>query len=392
MRAMLGRLRRCVSRRVASLGLFLPLVAICLLGGPARSEVDEVPDPHVAALSESYRELFATLAQGDRTTALARTAAFETRTLAADPDRAIEWLSQADRLLLDEYVLARPQCALPLALFYQRLALAHAAEQRYSLSQRALHVADGLYGQMALAARSAGERRLTAAAYAGLAADLLTLPAPVRAAEMLGRGLLLMPDDADSGVALAVLLLRDRQPAAAAERFDRVLRSHPDNREARLRRALMRAGLAAESRTARELEALATGKEDDWIALIATQECARRLLASGDYDRAIAFLKQSLDRFPSDSALRVALAFAAARSGRRAEAQSAVESALAVATAPGESARRRFGELPYRLLTHEAALAEEAADERTPILAAAISSAAGPSALTPGSAPGGELR
>ena len=39
-----------------------------------------------------------------------------------------------------------------------------------------------------------------------------------------------------------------------------------------------------------------------------------------DYDKAIAFLNRVLERFPGDSSLRVALAFASARSGRRAEA------------------------------------------------------------------------
>jgi hypothetical protein len=354
---------------------------------PIAAPPEQPFDPHVLVLIDGYREVFATLAQSGRAAAVERATKLESQALAESPGKAVEWLSLADRYLLDEFVLARPDCALPLAVFYQRLVLVHAAQKRYSLSQRALRVTEGLYGKMSLAARNEDDRRLTSTAYAGFAADLLTVPAPTRAAEMLSLGLLLTPDDVDASIALAILLLRDRQPAAAAVRLDRVLGAHPGHREARLRRALMRAGFSADGRVADELEALATSGENDWIALVAAQERARRLLATGDYAKASAFLNQAIERFPAESSLRVALAFAAARSGKRAAAQSAVESALAAQAPPGEAARRRFGELPIRLLRPKAVVAEAAADARVPMLAAAIS-ATGRSAPVPSVAPG----
>lgn len=427
MGAMFGRSPRCFPRRLTYPRVLVALVAICALAGAGATRLDAggtrpavastsgsgttagvdvkppdrgsiappepgVLDPHVQVLSKRYREVFATLALVDRATAIEHAAALETQALAANPKQAIEWLSQADRVVLDGFVQAEPRCALPLAIFYQRLVLAHAAQRRHALTQRALRVAEGIYGQMSLAAHTADERHLTAMAYAGFAADLLTMPAPSRAAEMLSRGLLLVPDDVDTNLALSVLLLRDRRPAAAAVRLDRVIGAHPENREAQLRRALMRDGVSAEGRAARELETLATAKETDWIALVTVQEHARRLLASGGYEKAIAFLHPVLARFPSDSSLRVALAFAAARSGRRAEAQMAVDAALAIQVAPGESARRRFAELPIRLLQPSAALAEKAADARTANLAAAISRVGASSALAKGAAPAGQLR
>lgn len=326
----------------------------------------------VQELSVRYRDIFTVLAAGGRAEAIERAAALETQTLAATPGKALEWLSMADGALLGSYLQARPDCALPLALFYQRLVLAHSAHRRYGLTHRALVVASGLFAQMARAADSEGERRLTAAAHAGFAADLLTMPAPARAAEMLTRGLLLVPDDIDANIALSILLLRDRRPAAAEARLDRVLGAHPDNREARLRRALLRDGFSPDGRAARELEKLATAGEIDWIALVAAQERVRRLLVAGDYDEAIAFLEGVLERFPADSSLRVALAFASARSSRRAEANLAVQAALAAKAAPGEGARRRFAELPIRLLLPQATLAEAAGETRLANLAAAI--------------------
>lgn len=347
--------------------------------------------PQVQELSVRYRDIFTVLAAGRRAEAIERAAALETQTLAAKPGKALEWLSMADGALLGGYLQARPDCALPLAHFYQRLVLVHFAQRRYGLTQRALVVASGLLAKMARAAQSESERRLTAAAYAGFAADLLTVPAPTRAAEMLTRGLLLAPDDIDGNIALSVLLLRDRRPAAAAARLDRVLGAHPENREARLRRALMRDGVSGDGRAARELDKLATQGDVDWIALVAAQERVRRLLVAGDYDKSIAFLDRVLERFPADSSLRVARAFAAARSNRRAEANLAVQAALAAEGTPGEGARRRFGGLPIHLLRPQATLAEAAAQTRLLNLAAAISGAtpaipAIPGAAAPGSA------
>ncbi len=328
--------------------------------------------PQVQELSVRYRDIFTVLAAGRRAEAIERAAALEAQTLAATPGKALEWLSMADGALLGTYLQSRPDCALPLALFYQRLVLEHSAQRRFGLTHRALVVASGLFAQMARAADSEAERRLTAAAHAGFAADLLTMPAPARAAEMLTRGLLLVPDDIDANIALAVLLLRDRRPAAAEARLDRVLGAHPDNREARLRRALLRDGFSPDGRAARELEKLATSGEIDWIALVAAQEVVRRLLVADDYDKTIAFLDRVLERFPADSSLRVALAFASARSSRRPEANLAVQAALDAKSAAGEGARRRFAELPIRLLRPQATLAEAAGEARLANLAAAI--------------------
>jgi tetratricopeptide (TPR) repeat protein len=338
--------------------------------------------PQALDLSRRYREIFVALSAGDRSSrseTIGRAAALESQALAAHPGKAIEWLNQADGLLLGAYLKAEPQCALPLVHFYQRLALVHTARRSYPLIQRALHVADGLFEQMTREANSKAERRLTADAYAGFAAELLGVPAPARAAEMLGRGVVLAPEDDDSHIALAILLLRDRRANEAESTLDHVLRLHPANREARLRRALMRSGFSADGRTGTELDKLATGGEADWIALVAAQERVRRLLATGDYDKSISFLNRVLERFPGDSSLRVALAFASARGSRRAEAHLASQSALAARAPAGEGARRVFAELPLRLLSEQATRAAAAGEERLPKLSAAIASVAPPS-------------
>ncbi len=392
---------------------FAAIVALCALALSAPSTVaaDEpaasterppaaqtftLPDPvelppQAQELAARYREVFRTLASGDRAAAVGRAAELEAQALAANPGRAAEWLTLADGSLLDAYLQARPDCALPLVVFYQRLVLAHAARGRYRLVPRALHVADQLLAQMTLAATTQAERRLTADAYAGFAAELLTVPAPTRAAEMLSLGLELAPDDFDGNIALAILLLRDRRPNDAESRLDRVLKAQPGNREARLRRTLMRSGLSADGRAGQELDKLATTGETDWIALVAAQERVRRLLATGDYDRSIAFLNRVLERFPGDSSLRVALAFAAARSTHRAEAYLAAQSALQTRPAAGEGARRIFAELPIRLLRQQTQRAIAAADARLPSLASAVASApVAPATPTPPASGGPE--
>ncbi|MEO7793515.1 MAG: hypothetical protein ABIV06_01980 [Thermoanaerobaculia bacterium] len=331
--------------------------------------------PQALELQKGYRDIFHTFVTGDRSEAVGRAAALETQALAANPGKALEWLSQADGGLLGTYLQAEPDCALPLVQFYQRLVLTHASRRSYQLLHRALHVADGLFEQMTLDANSQTARLLTADAYSGFAADLLGVPAPTRALEMLGRGVVLAPDDDDANIALAVLLLRDRRANDAQERLDHVLDRHPANREARLRRVLMRSGVSADGRAAQELEKLALSGDSDWIALVAAQERVRRQLAADDWNKSIAFLNRALERFPGDSSLRVALAFATARANRRAEAYLSAQSALNVRPSRGEGARRIFAELPIRLLREQAARATAAADQRLPRLAAALSSA-----------------
>jgi tetratricopeptide (TPR) repeat protein len=388
-------LRRTPAAILAVVSLSLPGALLAAVGGPA-----ETPDrplltprfvlpeslelsPQAQELSLRYRDVFRTLADGDRKAAVESAAAIEAQALAAHPGKAIEWLNQADGILLSSYLRSQPDCALPLVLFYERLALLHSARRSYPLIQRAMLVADGLFEQLTLEADSSTERRMTADAYSGFAADLLTVPAPARAAEMLSRGLELAPDDTDAGIALAVLLLRDRRPNDAESRLDHVLKTQPANREARLRRALMRAGFSADGRAAQELEKLALTGETDWIALVAAQERARRLLATGNYDKSIGFLNRVLERFPGDSSLRVALAFASARASRRAEAYIAAQSALAARASGGEGARRIFAELPIRLLRQQATRANAAAEERRPKLAQAIASFTPPAPARP---------
>lgn len=355
---------------------------------PAAAPALELPEPVVLSpeaqeLSTRYRGVYWTLATGDRTAALERAVALEAQAFAAEPVKAIDWLTQADGVLLAAFLDAQPDCALPLALFYQRLVVAHATHQRYRLTMRAMQVTDRLLERMVLEARDEGARRLTADGYSAFAADLLHVPAPARAAAVLERGLALAPDDPDINIALAILLLHDRRAQDAEERLDHVLRTQPDHREARLRRALMRNSASADGRAGRELEKLATAGENDWIALVAAQERVRRLLATAAYEKSIAFLNQVLDRFPGDSSLRTALAFAAARSGRRAEAFLASQAALSAKTTPGEGARRKFAEFPLRLLSPQAARAEIAAETRIASLAAALSRTAPEPPLVP---------
>ncbi len=56
----------------------------------------------------------------------------------------------ADGALLGAYLQAQPDCALPLALFYQRLVLAHSAHQALRPDPaRAASSPSGIFAQMA---------------------------------------------------------------------------------------------------------------------------------------------------------------------------------------------------------------------------------------------------
>ncbi len=279
-----------------------------------------------------------------------RAAALEAQAFAATPGKAIEWLSMADGVLLSAYLQARPDCALPLgALLPAPGARAfRAAAIRVDPPRAARR--HGLFEQMARAATAKAERRLTAAAYAGFAADLLTMPAPARAAEMLSRGLLLVPDDIDANIALSILLLRDRRPDGGGSA------ARPGSRRA----PRQPRGPAAPRPDARRF----LGRWPRRARARETRHCrrdrldrARRRAGAGPPAARRWRLRQGdrLPRMASSSAFPPTRRCAWRSPSRRPAPAGArrriwlSQAALAAKAAPGEGARRRFAELPIRL-------------------------------------------
>jgi tetratricopeptide (TPR) repeat protein len=325
-------------------------------------------------LSRSYRSLYLSFANADRAAAIAQTAAFERATVAAEPKKGFERLLAADSELFGRIAVADPRSLLALSIFYQDLAYRHAADRNWGLLLRADRATEELLRRLARIAASDQDRSLVSAAYQSFAADLLEIHAPDRAAEMLDQALALTPGDVNANLTVAILLQRDERYPQAALRLDRALEANPQHREARLRRALIRARVDPEGKALKELESLSASPDNDWITVVATQERGRLLLATGKLERAIAWFGAAAERFPAEHSFRTALAFAQARAGRRNAAAISARALLAAPRENTESARRRFAESPVRLIENRRAEMRAAAETRWDDLKVALAS------------------
>lgn len=373
------RKRAWLAAATLALAVFaaLPATAARRPGAPAYTPPQEGND-HVLALVEQYREQVARYANGDVEAAFAATELFEARTLAGDRKHGVELLDRAEEFLYDEFILHGRALLLPLAAFHRDLMLRHFAAHRWALAQRAQFQAEHLLAAFGGKARGVERRRLGASAFMAFAADMIEgVPNAHQPQELLLRSLLLAPDHVGANIVLGVLLQQDARLPIAALRFDRALGFAPDDREARLRRAVLRATLESFERAEPELQALAETPADDWIAVVAAQEIVRDRLASDRYDDAAALSTAALERFPDEPSFAVTRAFAERRRGNRAEAGAALDAALIPRASTETSARRRYEQVPLgRLAADREAFAQEAAVQR-PRLAEAIAYAPG---------------
>ncbi len=299
----------------------------------------------------AYRDAFARWAEGDQDGGIAALQTFEAGALASDKRRAMGWLEQADRPLTAGLAAARPAAALPLALFYGELFRAHLGTGRIGLARRAEMRAGELLERYAAAAADDAERRLAAAAFAGMAADLLAAEAPQRAAALLERASRLAPDRVENWVALGAIYERERRLETALGALDRALELEPRQREARLRRARVELLRQNPRRAAELLDGLAAEPVADWIGVVAVQERARLLLADGELPRAVALLETAARRFPSEPSLALALSYAYERSGRRGDARAAADRAIAGGSGFGAAPRKRYTAPPIETLS-----------------------------------------
>lgn len=374
---------RLPARRLFVFGLLGALVA----GGPRLSAgepqtavpVDPLSLPAESAepthdLTRSYHGLFLAFATGDREAAIERTMAFERATLAAEPKKGFEKLSEADSRLFAAIERQRPQALLALTPFYRDLAHRYSLEHDFGLLMRANRATEELLQRMVQPKSDAFERRVVASAYESLALDLINIFATARAAEMLESALKLAPKDVPANIALSTLLLRDERYAAAVLHLDRALAVAPENREAALRRAVLRARTDFDARAARELEALAASPEPDWITVLALQERGRGLIAKGRFGDAIAWFERAAERFPKESSFPAAIAFCQHRAGLREAASTTALGALNRTGSGDTGARRRYAALPVELLEPRRGETNLAAEARREELQSALRS------------------
>lgn len=358
--------RRLIVRAGEEPGAWTDLLRIAAVGEeslappPATVVAPPASREEIQRIGATYLDAWSRYASGDQEGAVAAVETFESGLLASNRRRAMGWLDQSDRPLAAEVVRARPEAVLPLALFYGDLFRAHLATRRIGLARRAeMHAAD-LLDRFAELATVGRQKELAAAAYEGMAADLLSAEAPRRAADLLERATRVAPGRAADWLALAAIQERDRRFEQALAALDRVLSIEPRNREARLRQARIEQLRGNSRRAATAYDALAAEPVVDWIGVVAIQERARQLLADGELAAAVVLLESAGQRFPAEPSLALALSYAYERAGRRASARAAADRAVAARPAFAGAPRKRYSAPPIEALSSDRAEVETA--------------------------------
>lgn len=323
-------------------------------------------------LAETIAADWRRYASGDREGAVAAHQALESEIVEADRRRGMGRIQSAEQPLLDDLAGRDHASLLPLALFYRDLLRSHLAAGRVGLARRAESVAEQILVHLADGAADDAERRLAATALESVAAELIEIGAPRRAAELIQRSAELVPGRASVWVALATL----REQAGDLERadaaLDRALAIAPTDREARLRRSRL-AGLGgSEARAAKGYDQILAEPEADWIGVVAAQERVRQLLDLGEFAGAARRLAPLVERWPREPSLWVALAYASERAGDRATSRRAVERAAEADRAFAVAPRKLYAEPPRLALAAGRSEVETEGLLRLDALAAAL--------------------
>lgn len=323
-------------------------------------------------LAETIAEDWRRYASGDREGAVAAHQALESATVEADRRRGMGRIQSAEQPLLDDLAGRDHASLLPLALFYRDLLRSHLAAGRIGLARRAESIAEQMLVHLANGAADDAERRLAATALESVAAELIEIGAPRRAAELIQRSADLIPGRASVWVALATLLEQAGDLERADAALDRALAIAPADREARLRRSRL-AGLGgSEARAAKGYDQLLAEPVADWVGVVAAQERVRQLLDLGDFAGAARRLAPLVERWPHEPSLWVALAYASERAGDRTTSRRAVERATEADRAFAVAPRKLYAEPPRLALAAGRSEVETEGLLRLDLLAAAL--------------------
>jgi Tfp pilus assembly protein PilF len=327
------------------------------------------PKPVQAAYLEALRALTA----GDGRGARAAVAKLEEKYLMEDGGEP-EDLAKAELDAISGIAQSDPTGLLPLMVLHldlYRAAWRDGALLRSTHSRMQFTRITDLY-----ASRDKSEAgRATASRFLlNLANDLGVTSVQGIRRRVLEKALDLDPENALILLCLAVDSERDGDPHAALGYLERIKRLRPEDGEVTVRMALNQQRLGKKAEARRLLEQVMAGQAgtDPWWHSLAYQEAARMALMAGEAKKAEQTLRAGIQRWPQDDKLRIQLAGLLDQLRQPKEAQALLAGMQAVGATGAASPRRRYTELPFDQLDFDAAELRRQAEERLPVLAAAI--------------------
>jgi tetratricopeptide (TPR) repeat protein len=361
--------------RLAGLGPLDPPPFASDAAAPASEAAAPPPIPDTAAgrqlrstVRAAYREALSALAAGRDAEALAAVEALEDALLLA-PHRpaSVEQIVDVETGAARELAAASPDGLLPLLRFHQRLYETATARRRHPGSTVAQNV---LVNLLALYREGKGERSREITATFGIellrnGISRLGEPAVQSAlADDPGNEMILLELAVDAG--------KRGRHADAVTRLEELLRLHPDNREARLRRAVELARLGRKDEAEQRLTAVIREETGGWLLSLAYQELARLQLSDRLFGPGERTLREGLRRLPGDEKLTLLLTAFLGRTYSATASREVIAGLKPEGAGGGGTARHRYNSPPQEHLEAALAALDREAASRRPALASAL--------------------
>ena len=335
----------------------------------------EPPDHSLdAPLTKLTREEFAAgyadalylLAEGDRYGA--RDAVAELERLAIGAGDSLAMIEKVERQVVRDLAAADPGVLVPISLLHHDVFRQHLALGEDRLADHAWPLAADFAEQAWDEQRQQEGSDFAQTMLVALAADLVRTGMLVSAIDVLDRAVELAPDDPAALLALGATYERTGRYAEAVVPLQRLVRQHPDDAEGLLRLAVNLARTGDSKQAETHFRYLIANGSPTWVMVISYQELAHLLPESA----AEAILREAVDRFPGNQALRVQLAFVLDDRGQAAEATRLIEDLSRQAAAPETSPRVRYPAWPSLGLGGKMVILENFVASRLPDLVMAL--------------------
>ena len=343
--------------RPAHTGALLPRPPIV----PGQVELGKLESAYVGALR--------VLAAGDRSRAMQAVIAIEIGESGGSATRDAERLQRTAQSLAVRMAELNGESLVPV------MVMRHDLVQEYR--QRGNALLSLVAGNLAMAGadlyvdvtRTSESRTLAGGLVASLAGDAQQGGSLQTAKQLFERALLLDQSSAAAMLGLgAHWELLGRYDLAAAS-FSRLRGDRPEDVEGALRLGVNLVRLKRFAHGIPLLRKCMDGPVDEWIAVVAAEELARALVATGKLGQATEVLERSIQRFPGEASLRVQLAFVLDTANNPIAARAAIENMGAPSGAARVSPRLRYCRWPSDALGAVRADLARAAAERGEALA-----------------------
>ncbi len=285
-------------------------------------------------------------------------------------------ISRVERQIVRELMVTEPEVLRPVSLLHRDVFRQHLAFGDDSLAELSWALAAELAERASEDGRLGKSPEFAETLLVSLAADLIRAAAVSSAIEVLERALAIAPDDPIALLALGATYERSGRYQEAIEPLRTLVEARPDNAEGELRLAINLARDDETEEARSRFRHLISNSAPTWITILAYQELAR-LLPLVDAEQ---ILREATERYPTNQALRVQLAFLLDYRGQTASAATVVEAICQRANAPVTSPRVRYPAWPSLGLEGRIGTLEREAEPLLSALVAALEARIQPTA------------